>query len=164
MVIHMNFSRFLFPVLMIVTLSSCSFQKHTRKTHTENVNPTRFEIVKDAHDALGAGYRYGATGSKRYDCSGLIYTLFATNEIALPRSTKAMAQYGEKIKKDDLLPGDLIFFKNVGKIDHVAMVSRMSPAKTWLIHSTTSRGVIEEVLEDSSYWSRRVVQYRRVIP
>lgn len=149
---------------LFTSILSCSFQKKTNKMEFDTVNPARYEIVQDARSTVGEGYRYGGTGSNRYDCSGLVLTLFADQEIKLPRSAREMAHYGKKIKKDDLLPGDLVFFRHSGRIDHVAVVSRMGPAKTWMIHSTTSRGVIEEVLEDSSYWSRRVVQYRRVIP
>lgn len=148
---------------VLLSILSCSVQKETRKMEFDMVNPARYEIVQDARSTLGAGYRYGGTGN-RYDCSGLVFTLFADQDIKLPRSARDMAHYGEIIKKNDLLPGDLVFFRHSGRIDHVAVVSRMGPAKTWMIHSTTSRGVIEEVLEDSSYWSRRVVQYRRVIP
>src|SRR5690625_855295 len=65
--------------------------------------------------------------------------------------------------KADLQPGDLVFFKNRNKIDHVAIVSRVSRNKTWLIHSTTSQGVVETPLEDSVYWRPRVVTYRSII-
>ncbi len=148
---------------MFISMLSCSFQKETKKMEFDMVNPARYEIVQDARSALGSGYRYGSTGGNRYDCSGLVVSLFAGHDIKLPRSARDMVSYGEQIKKNDLLPGDLVFFRNVSKVDHVAVVSRMSPAKTWMIHSTTSQGVIEEVLEDSSYWNKRIVGYRRVI-
>lgn len=147
-----------------VWLSSCSIQKRSSRKNNVEVNSLRFDIVQDARKTVGAGYRYGATGNKRYDCSGLVYALFTNHDISLPRSTSEMSRFGTKIKKDDLLPGDLIFFKHAGKIDHVAIVSRLAPAKTWLIHSTTSRGVIEEILEDSPYWTSRIVRYQRYLP
>ncbi|MBY5957815.1 C40 family peptidase [Membranicola marinus] len=162
-----NFTKIPGYILMsffFVSILSCSFQKKTNKMEFDTVNPARYDIVQDARNALGAGYRYGGTGKNKYDCSGLVLTLFAEQDIQLPRSASGMIRYGEKINKDELLPGDLVFFRHGKRIDHVAVVSRMGPAKTWMIHSTTSRGVIEEVLEDSSYWSRRVAQYRRVIP
>lgn len=152
-------------ILLVWWLSACSFQKQiSTSTSTTNASPIRYEIVEDARGVLGAGYRYGATGNKRYDCSGLVYSLYSSHQISLPRSTKEMSKFGQKIDKGELLPGDLVFFRHSKKIDHVAMVSRMSPAKTWLIHSTTSRGVIEQILEESPYWSKRVAQYRRIIP
>lgn len=127
------------------------------------VNPACYEIIQDARNAVGSGYRYGSTGRNGYDCSGLVFSLFAQQNIKLPRSAREMVHYGEQIKKNDLRPGDLVFFRNYSKIDHVAVVSRTSQAKTWMIHSTTSQGVVEEILEDSPYWKTRVVQYRRMI-
>ena len=157
--------RFIFLILWGGGTMSCSFEKHTVNPRSDQkINNIRFEIIENAREAVGARYGYGATGTNRYDCSGLVYSLYTSYEISLPRSTRDMADYGEEIKKDELKPGDLIFFRNVRKIDHVAIVSRKSPAKTWLIHSTTSRGVVEEVLEDSPYWNTRIDQYRRYIP
>lgn len=150
------------------TLMSCNPKQ--RKLITESptemnrVSTTRYEIVEQARNTVGAGYKYGATGSSKFDCSGLVYSLFLAQDIALPRSTDAMSSYGEEIKLHEVKPGDLIFFRNVRKIDHVAIVSRKSPTRTWLIHSTTSRGVVEEVLEESHYWKTRVDQCRRIIP
>ena len=148
--------------LLSIALQSCSFGNQvSSSTAGRELNPARLEIVEGAREALGARYAYGATGSKRYDCSGLVFSLYTAQEIDLPRSTREMAEYGEKIRKEELKPGDLVFFRNVRKIDHVAIVSRLSASKTWLIHSTTSRGVIEEVLEESPYWNQRIDQYRR---
>ena len=53
-------------------------------------------------------------------------------------------------------PGDLIFFKKVGKIDHVGIISRRSRNKVWVIHSTSSRGVMEEEILSSTYWQGKV--------
>lgn len=126
-------------------------------------DPVRYQIVEDARAALGTRYGYGASNGQRYDCSGLVYSIYSRHEISLPRSTAQMAHSGKPIKKSELQPGDLIFFKNRNKIDHVAIVSRVSGDKTWLIHSTTSQGVVETHLEDSIYWAPRVVSYRRFI-
>src|SRR5699024_8758201 len=126
-------------------------------------DPIRYQIVEDARAALGAKYGYGASGNKRYDCSGLVYSIYTQYRISLPRSTSQMAHSGQPIKKTELQPGDLVFFKNHNIIDHVAIVSRISGNKTWLIHSTTSQGVVETHLEDSMYWAPRVVAYRSFI-
>lgn len=158
----------LLVALIAGTFMSCSPQKRKvmaeSPTELNRLNTTRYEIVEQARNTVGAGYKYGATGSSKFDCSGLVYSLFLAQDISLPRSTDAMSRYGEEIKLHDVQPGDLIFFRNVRKIDHVAIVSRKSPTKTWLIHSTTSRGVVEEVLEESHYWKTRVDQCRRFIP
>lgn len=167
MVSFKTIRHFLILSILLGGMTSCSPTKHSvhaTKASEAEINPLRHEIVQHARETVGSRYQYGGTGTKRFDCSGLVYSLYTAKEIKLPRSTKEMARYGEEIKLEDAQPGDLIFFRNVRKIDHVAIVSRKSPAKTWLIHSTTSRGVIEEVLEDSHYWNTRIDQCRRLIP
>lgn len=164
----MNFQKRIIRISVLMLLSawviSCSFEKHTvRSSESAEHNPVREEIIQDARHAIGAGYGYGSTGTRRYDCSGLVYSLYTAQDIGIPRSTREMAHFGEKIKKEDLQPGDVVFFRNVRKIDHVAIVSRTSPSKTWLIHSTTSQGVVEDILEESPYWNKRIDQYRRFI-
>ncbi len=164
MITRGSISQVLILILLNCWMLSCSFERHvvTSENRVE-LNPVRLDIVEDAREAVGAKYGYGATGTRRYDCSGLVFSLYTAHNIELPRSTRELAHFGEKIKKEELKPGDLVFFRNVRKIDHVAIVSRMTPSKTWLIHSTTSHGVIEEVLEESSYWNTRIDQFRRII-
>lgn len=156
------FFRYFTAILMLVWMTSCTTRSEFPIVK-KDVDPLRFQIVEDARSALGAKYGYGATGSKRYDCSGLIYSIYSKYSISLPRSTYEMVNAGTAVEKSDLQPGDLVFFKNRNKVDHVAIVSRVSRNKTWLIHSTTSQGVIETPLEDSVYWRPRVVTYRSII-
>lgn len=149
-------------LILFIFFTSCTPQKRVLTTESP-VGNLRFDIVEDAKDALGTGYRYGDTGRKGYDCSGLVFSVYTQNNVSLPRSTREMSRAGKSIKKSELLPGDLVFFKNVNKIDHVAIVSKVSGNTTWLIHSTTSQGVVETKLEESIYWAPRVVDYRRLI-
>lgn len=160
-------------IIPTIFLFSCSFQKKTTALRppsieadaatTVKIVDIRQEIVQEAREAVGSGYLYGATGKKGYDCSGLVWATYSSKKIDLPRSTRALVTYGNKISKNEIQPGDLVFFKNTRKIDHVAIVSRITPSKTWLIHSTTSSGVVEEPLESSYYWASRVAQYRRIL-
>lgn len=165
MITQKPFFTFLFLSLILGSMISCSSpRKAVSTTMHSDINPLRFEIVEQAKSTVGSGYKYGATGKQKFDCSGLIYSLFQSHSISLPRSTTEMARYGEPIKLQEVQPGDLIFFRNVRKIDHVAIVSRKTQSGTWLIHSTTSRGVVEEILEKSPYWRSRIDQCRRFIP
>jgi len=42
--------------------------------------------------------------------------------------------------------------KNEGRVFHVSLVSRVKSDEIWVVHSTTSRGVIEENIMASRYW------------
>jgi cell wall-associated NlpC family hydrolase len=66
-------------------------------------------------------YLWGGTIGPNYDCSGLIQTAFVASGIWLPRDSYQQADFTESISKEDLQPGDLIFFAKQNKVDHVAL-------------------------------------------
>ncbi len=71
------------------------------------------------------GYPYRTGGSSPqngFDCSGVVqYAAQKSLGIKLPRTAQAMYNHSEKVSADDVLPGDLIFFKAGGKISHVGV-------------------------------------------
>lgn len=60
---------------------------------------------------VGKGYR-------AFDCSGLMYWSFKQAGINLGRSTYGQIENGVEVSLDNLQPGDLLFYKNLG---HVGM-------------------------------------------
>lgn len=63
-----------------------------------------------ARAQLGKPYRYGATGPKAYDCSGLTGAAWKAAGVTLPRTSQQQFAVGQKVAKADLQPGDLVFF------------------------------------------------------
>ena len=75
--------------------------------------------IKYALEQLGDKYVFGAAGMTTWDCSGLTMRAFKAAGVSLPHSSRAQYRYGKSIPKNQLQPGDLIFF---GKpISHVAI-------------------------------------------
>src|SRR5690625_6866481 len=66
------FFRYFMAILALVWMSSCTTRSEFPIVK-KDVDPIRFQIVEDARAALGAKYGYGASGNKRYDCSGLVH-------------------------------------------------------------------------------------------
>ena len=97
----------------------------------------RASALKYALSKVGAPYRYGAAGPKAFDCSGLVYWSYKQAGISLPRSSRAQSRVGKPVSRDQLRPGDLVFFyKPVshvgiyiggGKIVHAS--TRKAPVK-----------------------------------
>ena len=90
---------------------------------------------------------------------------FHQGGVLIPRTTAAQASIGRNVKRGELRPGDLIFFrKNKGgkKLNHVGIIQHASPNSIQVIHSTSSKGVISENVLLSSYWKERILFYRRV--
>ena len=68
------------------------------------------EAVRAAMEMLGKPYRYGAEGPNSFDCSGLTSWAFKQVGITLPRSSSQQARVGTPVSRDQLRPGDLLFF------------------------------------------------------
>ncbi|MGB5402876.1 C40 family peptidase [Robiginitalea sp.] len=121
-------------------------------------------VVETALTFTGVRYRYGGTTRKGMDCSGLLYTSFLENDIALPRTSEMLSEEGKKIKVDKVQKGDLLFFKTRRgrtKINHVGLVVDVQDEEVKFIHSTTSRGVIVSSLREG-YWNHAFVKATRL--
>jgi peptidoglycan DL-endopeptidase CwlO len=59
---------------------------------------------------IGDPYVWGATGPDEFDCSGLVQWAFHQVGINLPRTSFAQATVGTPVSRDDLQPGDVVFF------------------------------------------------------
>lgn len=75
--------------------------------------------VSAALSQLGDPYVWGADGPSSYDCSGLMMYAWAKAGVSLPHSSKEQQNSGRRISKDQLMPGDLIFYYS--PTSHVAM-------------------------------------------
>jgi cell wall-associated NlpC family hydrolase len=68
------------------------------------------QAAKAAMKMLGKPYRYGAEGPSSFDCSGLTSWAFQQIGVTLPRSSSQQARVGTPVSRDQLQPGDLVFF------------------------------------------------------
>jgi cell wall-associated NlpC family hydrolase len=82
----------------------------------ENNPPRRLQLVKAGFELLGVRYRYSGISEKSgFDCSGLVKSLFSKFDIELPRSSREQFKKGEKVDRDKLEEGDLVFFSSGGR-------------------------------------------------
>jgi len=72
-----------------------------------------------AKKQLGKPYRFGATGPGAYDCSGLTLGAWKAAGVSLNRTSQAQFRNGRAVSRDELQPGDLVFY--YGGISHVAI-------------------------------------------
>ncbi|OQX75344.1 MAG: hypothetical protein B6D54_06060, partial [Epsilonproteobacteria bacterium 4484_65] len=59
---------------------------------------------------LGDSYEPAKAGPDHFDCSGFVYYLFKTNDVSIPRSSLAQSQSGNKLTREALQKGDILFF------------------------------------------------------
>ena len=107
---------------------------------------------------IGIPYRWGGTSRRGIDCSAFVQQYVRTTlGIELPRTTAGQRYEGISIQKDQLIPGDLVFFRRRGT-RHVGVYLGDGE----FIHASSSRGVTISEL-DSTYWTRYYWMSRRII-
>lgn len=98
-------------------------------------------------------YRYGGTTKKGIDCSAftglLMSSVFA---FKLPRTAREQYSIAKKIKKHDLMQGDLVFFNTTGGVSHVGYYL----GDGFFVHASSSKGVTINNL-DQSYFSKKFI-------
>ncbi len=87
-------------------------------TTTTNINQ-RQEVVNFAKQYLGCKYVYGASGPRTFDCSGFTMYVYQKFGITLSHSATAQSKKGVPVAKENLQPGDLVFFKDYETMDGI---------------------------------------------
>lgn len=79
--------------------------------------------LKLAVSMLHHRYVYGGANPSGFDCSGLMYWIWHTNlGFSIPRDANSQSKVGAPVQRNDLQPGDLVFFADSsGYVTHVGM-------------------------------------------
>jgi lipoprotein Spr len=156
---------FLFLSLLFASCKSTSTATVVSKKETKREEKHIVKnLIATATDNIGVRYKAGGTTRNGFDCSGLVYTTFESENIKLPRSSFEQAKVGKIIKSDDAKKGDLIFFKtNKSKqINHVGLITEISSDEIKFVHSSTSKGVIISSTKEP-YYKNSFTQINRVV-
>jgi cell wall-associated NlpC family hydrolase len=73
-------------------------------------------VVGIAMRYLGVPYRWGGASPSGFDCSGLVMYVYAQVGVSLPHSSYAQYGAGVPVSRDQLEPGDLVFFNGLGHV------------------------------------------------
>lgn len=121
------------------------------------------QLVVHAMGFLGVPYRWGGSSFEGgFDCSGFVQALYLQGwNVRLPRRAAEQAQATETIAREDLQPGDLVFFNTLGaRYSHVGLYI----GEGRFIHSPRAGASIRMESMGASYWQRRFNGARRVVP
>lgn len=117
-------------------------------------------LLAAAYQQIGIPYRRGGTRPESgFDCSGLMKYLYETNfSVALPPTAPQQFQFGLRVEKWELEPGDLVFFRT-RRGWHVGMYVGGDA----FLHAPNRRKTVRvSPLFSDPYWSRAYVGARRV--
>lgn len=94
----------------------------TEIRYGQGVSDVRVSLVQYATQFVGNPYVWGGTSlTHGADCSGFVLSVFANYGISLPHSSSAQAGCGTQISASEAQPGDLFFYGNGSRINHVAI-------------------------------------------
>lgn len=119
-------------------------------------------VIGRAHELIGTPYRWGgASVSKGFDCSGLLFYLFRSEAgINIPRTTTAMLNSNAKtVLRHNLKSGDAVFFKHNGRgrMKHVGIYI----GNDKFIHSPRTGKSIRIDSLSNKYWNKSYLTAKR---
>lgn len=127
----------------------------------KNVRDTASDLVSTAMGFIGVPYRYGGNSEDTgFDCSGLVRATFEkTLGKILPRRAAEQAAATQTISRDELRPGDLVFFNTMQRaFSHVGIY--VGDGK--FIHAPRTGANVRVESMNGSYWASRFNGARRV--
>lgn len=119
-------------------------------------------VLFRAISLVGTPYRWGGnTPDTGFDCSGLVDYVFRTEAgIDLPRTSHAIAALdAPKIAKNDLEPGDLLFFGRGHRVTHVAIYV----GHDRFVNAPSRGGTVRLDELDGYYWRDHYLFAKRVL-
>ena len=130
---------------------------------TQNVSSKASELVFNAMGFMGVPYRRGGNSTEAdggFDCSGFVRAMYEqTVGLLLPRKAEQQAAATQNIGKNELQPGDLVFFNTMRRaFSHVGIY--VGNGK--FIHSPKPGAEVRVESMSTSYWDRRFDGARRV--
>ncbi len=112
------------------------------------------EVPINALSLTGIKYKYGGSNPDTgFDCSGFVRYVFSqAANLTLPPTARAISQIGKTVKKDELQPGDLVFFNTLkSAFSHVGIYV----GDNKFVHAPRTGGAVRVESMQTSYWASR---------
>ncbi len=132
------------------------------KDNTTNNLSSSSDVVSFAQKYLGYDYTYGGeTPTEGFDCSGFVYYVYNSFGYSMGRTCSAQSKMGTAVSRNELQPGDLIFFNNGsnGSIGHVGIYI----GEGQIIHSANKDSGVKKDTINSGYYNKYYYSARRIV-
>ncbi len=149
------------PTVMAQQASAQAAQAQAAPTQAVSMPVSTQDWVSNAQSLLGVPYVWGAQNRSGTDCSGFVLQVFTPLGLNLPRTSAAQAQIGQPIGRQQIQPGDLVFFdtEGRGRVTHVGI--SLGGNEFINANSYAGRVAIDDL--NSRYWASRFLSARRVL-
>ena len=132
------------------------FKKHETAAASGKGNP-RSTLLNHGKKFIGTPYVWGGASPKGFDCSGLVHYLYQKQGVSIPRNSRE--QFSRLPVASNPQPGDLVFFRRNGVINHVGLY--LGGGKMLHAPQTGSKVRIEDMGRPN--WKRRYAGARRAL-
>src|ERR1017187_5697630 len=119
------------------------------------------QIIDRAQDLIGVRYRRsGDKPQTGFDCSGFVGYVFREGVgLILPRASREISKAGTPVSKDELKPGDLVFFNTMRHaFSHVGIYL----GDHLFVHAPRTGGAVRIDDLQERYWAKRYSGARRM--
>jgi len=115
-------------------------------------------FVRVVRGFLGAPYRLGGSSVRGLDCSAFVRKIYEFFEIRLPRTAREQSRIGMAVSRENLTPGDLVFFNTRRPFGHVGIYI----GNNEFIHASSREKRVTINSLDSAYFNKRFVKAIRI--
>lgn len=156
--------RVLAAAVMLLLLAACGTppQQQLAVQPAATASAQAVDVVMVALSLHNTGYRFGGKNPEAgVDCSGLVsYVFMKAIGRQLTGNAAAIARQGREVRKEDLQPGDLVFFNTLGHpFSHVGIFIGNGE----FIHAPSSKGAVRVDKLSNPYYAVRFHAARSVL-
>lgn len=162
----MTFRDIVFGLCILATACAAGAGERTADDRSASWSLDRYvsdtqELVLRALTHVGVGYRRGGESPETgFDCSGLVRHVFReVLGLMLPRTSHDISLVGENVPREQLQPGDLVFFNTRKRVfSHVGIYL----GEHRFVHAPATGGEVRVEDMRQRYWRQRFNGARRI--
>ena len=122
------------------------------------LDPVRAQVVFTALQMVGVPYRWGGQGPEGFDCSGLVLYSYNNAGLTMPRTSREQFRATAPVRRDQITPGDLVFFNTSEDASHVGIYV----GEGRFVHAPASNRSVRLERLDNSYYRQRFLRGGRL--
>ena len=143
-------ARSLLLVALLAALAACT-PYHPGLPDEPATADAGYALLQAAQSRIGAPYRYGGAGPDAFDCSGLVTYAHRRIGVAVPRTAAQQFAAATPVKRNELRPGDLVFFRLESRsVSHVGIYA----GENRFVHAPQSGGNVRMASLDEDHFRR----------
>lgn len=141
---------------------SCSYVRFMDSSEASRYAAERSKaqrLLDIAGTYIGTPYVYGGMSPNGFDCSGFVKYCFGRLGYDFNRTAASQLEHGRYVSKEELVPGDLVFFITDGySISHVGIYA----GNGMMIHSPRPGKSVEYISINEGYYAEKYNTARRI--